>query len=102
MQHSAPAKFMADAQKGYRKQEVETQINKLVNGELEQTEEGKGKQKLVFEVEEDDSDDEALQLGDLIQPGCDMLNVGPSKVAPELNDNDRRILCMQHDEAENM
>lgn len=91
---SAPPKFMADAQKAYRNLDQGKS-----NGYS-----GKGKKEAVVEIEEMDSDDEGLILGDLIQPGSDALNVGPSNRitepekadrATEFTENDRRIWTMQ-------
>lgn len=81
---SAPTKFMASAQKAY--QNLAPKIQMAINQ--------KGKAKVVEEEEEEESEDEGLKMGDLITPGCDVLNVGPSEPVGEDRDNDRMLWKM--------
>lgn len=55
-----------------------------------------GKKIVSVGNEFEDSDDEGLKIGDMIQPGSDKLNVGPPSVTTEFTENDRKTWVMQY------
>lgn len=82
---SAPPKFMVSAQMAYK--DVFQEKNVRMDG-------SKAK---VTEVEgmEDDSDDESMQLGDMVLPGSEKLNVGQCSSDTRDHDEGRKLWSVQ-------
>lgn len=69
MQRSAPAKLVVDAQRSYKQQ---------LSAKVVSPEQKANIEKLPMVTKDfEDSEDEWLKMGDMIQPGCDKLNLEP-------------------------
>lgn len=75
----APGKLMVDAQK------TNKQTNLIMGGKIEK------KMNSVEVVDWGDSEDEGLKISDLIQPGSEVLNIGPDHKLQVHNETDRKL-----------